>query len=133
MSEPHGKPHIANVDESRRIPYLKPKSRISISWDRLLYNVRYMSRHWKDRVIVKAVAVVFVYTVGLYSFVRKYYGNEHPLNRYQWRQMKKNGQLSEEMLRKEEVVQNFMRARYGRIYEKESVYSMRKQGPPGVL
>lgn len=69
----------------------------------------------------------------LYIFVRKYYGSEHPLNRYQWRQMKKNGQLSEEMLHKEEILQNYMKARFNRIYEKESVYSLRKRGPPGAL
>lgn len=47
--------------------------------------------------------------------------------------MKKNGQLSEEMLHKEEVVQDFMKSRFNRIYDKESVYSTRKLGPPGAL
>ncbi|VDO38056.1 unnamed protein product [Brugia timori] len=133
MSEHHRKPHAMNTDGSQRVSYLKPRSRISISWDRLLYNVRYISQHWKDRMLVKAAAVMIVYTIGLYAFIKKYYGNEHPLNRYQWRQMKRNGQLSEEMLRKEEIVQNFMKARFSKVYEKEPVYSVRRQGPPGVL
>lgn len=47
--------------------------------------------------------------------------------------MKKNGQLSEEMLHKEEVVQNYMKTRFNKIYEKEPIYSVRRQGPPGVL
>lgn len=68
MSERHREPHVVNVDESRRVSYLKPRSRISTSWDRLLYNVRYVSRHWKDRFIVKAAAVVVVYTVGFVSY-----------------------------------------------------------------
>ncbi|CAG9536227.1 unnamed protein product [Cercopithifilaria johnstoni] len=133
MSEHHRKPHVTTADESRRVPYLKPKSRIGISWSRLLYNVHYISRHWKDRLIVKAAAVVLVYTIGLYAFIKKCYGNEHPLNRYQWRQMKKNGQLSQEMLHKEEVVQNYMKTRFDRMFEKEPTYVVRKQGPPGVL
>lgn len=69
----------------------------------------------------------------LYALIWKCYGYEHPLNRYQWRQMKKNDQLSQEMLHKEEVVQNYMKKRFNRIYDKEPVYSVRRQGPPGVL
>uniref|UniRef100_A0A0R3S0H1 Transposase n=1 Tax=Elaeophora elaphi TaxID=1147741 RepID=A0A0R3S0H1_9BILA len=69
----------------------------------------------------------------LYAFIKTYYGDEHPLNRYQWRKLKKNGQLSEEMLHKEEVVQNYLKTRFNRMYEKEPVYSLRKQGPPGML
>ncbi|KAL3994303.1 hypothetical protein ACH3XW_21180 [Acanthocheilonema viteae] len=133
MSERHHKPHVANNEESRRVSYHKPKSRINISWNRFLYNVRYIGLHWKDRIIVKTAAVILIYTVGLYAFIKKYYGNEHPLNRYQWRQMKRNGHLSEEMLRKEEIVQNYMKKPFNRIYEKEPVYAVRKQGPPGVL
>ncbi|EFO17082.1 hypothetical protein LOAG_11419 [Loa loa] len=131
MSERHREPHVVNADG--RVPYFKPKSTTGIYWGRLLYNVRYVSRHWKDRIFVKATTIVLVYTVGLYAFIRKCYGNGHPLNRYQWRQMKKNGQLSEEMLHKEEVVQNYMKTRFNKVYEKEPVYSVRRQGPPGVL
>uniref|UniRef100_A0A915Q2X2 NADH dehydrogenase [ubiquinone] 1 beta subcomplex subunit 6 n=1 Tax=Setaria digitata TaxID=48799 RepID=A0A915Q2X2_9BILA len=133
MSKCYREPRVGNAEESPRIPYHKPRSRMGILWDRLLYNVRYVSRHWKDRIIIKAVAGMLIYTVGLYAFTKKYYGNEHPLNRYQWRQLKKNGQLSEEMLHKEEVVQNYMKARFNKIYEKQPVYSARRQGPPGVL
>ncbi|OZC11924.1 hypothetical protein X798_01105 [Onchocerca flexuosa] len=133
MSGHHRDPRVVNADKSPRVPYLKPKSKIGISWNRLLYNVRYVSRHWKDRIIVKTAAAVLVYTIGLYAYIWKCYGNEHPLNRYQWRQMKKNGQLSEEMLHKEEVVQNYMKTRFNKVYEKEPVYSVRRQGPPGVL
>lgn len=69
----------------------------------------------------------------LYAFIKKSYGSEHPLNRYQWRKMKRNGQLSEEMMHKEEVIQNYMKTRLNRVYEKEPVYSVRRQGPPGGI
>ncbi|KAM3719520.1 Deoxyribodipyrimidine photo-lyase [Dirofilaria immitis] len=133
MSGRHREPYVVNAEKPARVPHHKPRSKLAISWDRLLYNTRYVSRHWKDRILVKAVAAVFAYTIGLYVFIKKYYGNEHPLNRYQWRQMKKNSQLSEEMLHKEEVVQNYMKTRFDRIYEKEPAYSVRRQGPPGVI
>uniref|UniRef100_A0A183DW15 Complex I-B17 n=1 Tax=Gongylonema pulchrum TaxID=637853 RepID=A0A183DW15_9BILA len=99
MSKPEPEPRVLGAVESKRVSYLKPRSRISVFWDRLLYNVRYTSRHWKDRVYVRFTVGILIYTVGLYAFIIKYYGTEHPLNRYQWRQMKKRGQLSEEMLR----------------------------------
>lgn len=67
MFDRHCEPNVSNAEKSRRVPYLKPKSRIGISWDRLMYNVRYISQHWKDRVTVKVTALVLVYTVGFVS------------------------------------------------------------------
>lgn len=64
MREGHRGTHVVNADGPRRTPYFKPRSKIGISWDRLLYSVRYASRHWKDRIVVKSAAVILVYTVG---------------------------------------------------------------------
>lgn len=71
MSGRHHEPRVVNADKSPRVPYLKPKSRIGISWNRLLYNVRYVSRHWKDRILVKTAAAVFIYTIGFVSYFTK--------------------------------------------------------------
>uniref|UniRef100_A0A0N4W235 Uncharacterized protein n=1 Tax=Haemonchus placei TaxID=6290 RepID=A0A0N4W235_HAEPC len=48
-----------------------------------------------------------VYNVG----VRYWKGPDHPVNRFRWRRMKKEGLLSDELLEKERVVLDYHKSR----------------------
>ncbi|VDN01581.1 unnamed protein product [Thelazia callipaeda] len=132
MSKAHHEPRVINL-ETQRVPYYKEKSQIKVRWNQFLHNVRYFGQHWRYRIYVRSAVGILVYTAGLYTFIYNIYGNEHPLNRYQWRRMKKNGQLSEEMLHKEEILRSFVRSKLNSTFDSESVYSLQNQGSSRVF
>ncbi|KIH67543.1 hypothetical protein ANCDUO_02123 [Ancylostoma duodenale] len=58
-----------------------------------------------------AVAMT-VYTVGYNVGVRWWKGPDHPVNRFTWRRMEKEGLLSEEMLQKKKTVLDYYKSRF---------------------
>ncbi|KAK0405013.1 hypothetical protein QR680_017758 [Steinernema hermaphroditum] len=78
---------------------------------RIWEQVKYTLRSPRHRIVPMVTAAVVTYIAGYSFLVYVVKGGDHPINRFTWRLMKARGTLSEEMLYKERVVDEYFKSR----------------------
>ncbi|XGW08310.1 hypothetical protein V3C99_010989 [Haemonchus contortus] len=95
------------MPEERTVKFtVKPIGR-SYTSHRFWYAITLPFRRTVPAVALATLFWAVVYNVG----VRYWKGPDHPVNRFRWRRMKKEGLLSDELLEKERVVLEYHKSR----------------------
>ncbi|KHN85747.1 hypothetical protein Tcan_12373 [Toxocara canis] len=102
---------MATEDKTDTRPKFIPNTKRSFWNSRFWYSVSYYVRQLRHGTAPKLFTAATLYVVGYNILVRKWKGEGHPVNRYQWRIMERRGELSDELLRKKRVVNEYFHAR----------------------
>ncbi|TKR58568.1 hypothetical protein L596_029997 [Steinernema carpocapsae] len=87
-------------------------------WEKVKYTIR-SPRHRIIPLVVTATAS----WIGYSLLVRLIKGPEHPINRFQWRLKKARGELTEEQLHKERIVNEYTDSRFIHVADREKPWT----------
>uniref|UniRef100_A0A915B0L1 Photolyase/cryptochrome alpha/beta domain-containing protein n=1 Tax=Parascaris univalens TaxID=6257 RepID=A0A915B0L1_PARUN len=94
-----------------------PNSKRNFWNSRMGVAIVYYYRQWRYRIAPKFFTAAILYIISYNVIVRQWKGEGHPINRFRWRIMERRGELSEEMLMKKKVVNDYFHSRLTGKYD----------------